>query len=72
MPWDIGPKRMKLKRGDFQVWTRVDLTTILQMDKRQVCMLINIHDPPAEGNFCDNIGKAIKPQIVADCDRHKG
>jgi len=34
--------------------------------------LTNIHDPPAEGNFCDNKGKAIKPQIVADYDRHMG
>jgi len=34
--------------------------------------LTNIHDPPAEGNFCDNNGKAIKPQIVADYNRHMG
>jgi len=32
--------------------------------------LTNIHDAPAEGNFCDNNGKAIKPQIVADYNRH--
>jgi len=34
--------------------------------------LTNIHDPPAEGNFCNNNGKAIKPQIVADYNRHMG
>jgi len=34
--------------------------------------LTNIHDPQAEGNFCDNNGKAIKPQIVADYNRHIG
>jgi len=33
---------------------------------------MNIHDPPAEGNFCDNNGKAIKPQIVADYNHHMG
>jgi len=34
--------------------------------------LTNIHDPPAEGNFCYNNGKAIKPQIVAEYNRHMG
>jgi len=34
--------------------------------------LTNIHDAPAEGSFCDNNGKAIKPQIVADYNRHMG
>ena len=35
-------------------------------------VLTNIHGPPAEGNFCDNNGKAIKPQIVADYNHHMG
>jgi len=48
------------------------LTAILWRDKRDVRILTNIHDPPAEGNFCDNNGKAIKPQIVADYNRHTG
>jgi len=61
---DLGPKR--LKRGYLQVQTRGDLTAILWRDKCDVCVLTNIHDPPAEGNFCDNNGKARKPQIVAD------
>jgi len=34
--------------------------------------LTNIRDAPAERNFCDNNGKAIKPQIVADYNRHMG
>jgi len=34
--------------------------------------LTNIHDAPAEGNFRDNDGKAIKPQTVADYNRHVG
>ena len=46
------------------------MTTILWRDKRDVRILTNIHDAPAEGNFCDNNGKAIKPQIVADYNRH--
>jgi len=70
MPQDLGPKRVTLQWGDLQVRTRGDLTTILWRDKRDVRILTNIHDAPAEGNFCNNNGKAIKPQIVADYNRH--
>jgi hypothetical protein len=31
-----------------------------------------MHAPPAEGNFCDEHGKAIKPAIVGDYNRHMG
>jgi hypothetical protein len=34
--------------------------------------LTNIHDTPAEGNFYDNDGKAIKPQSMADYNGHVG
>ena len=70
VPRDLGPRRMT--RGDLQVRTRGDLTDILWRDKRDVRVLTNIHDSPAEGNFCDINGKAIKPQIVADYNRHMG
>jgi len=72
MPQDLGLKRVTLQRGDLQVQTRGDLSTILWRDKRNVRILTNIHDAPAEGNFCDNDGKATKPQIVADYNRHMG
>jgi len=72
MPQNLNPKRMTLKRGDLQVRTRSDLTIILWRDKRDVRILTNIHDAPAEGNFCDSNGKAIKPQIVTDYNRHMG
>jgi len=42
----------------------------MRRDKRDVRILTNIHDPPADGNFCNNKGKAIQPQIVADYNRH--
>ena len=51
---------------------RGDLTTILWRDRRNVCILTNIHDAPAEGKFCSSNGKAIKPQIVVDYNRHMG
>jgi len=70
MPQDLGPKRMT--RGDLQVRTRGDLTAILWRDNCDARVFKNIHDPPAEGNFCDNNGKALKPQIVADYNRHMG
>jgi hypothetical protein len=35
-------------------------------------MLTNMHAPPAEGNFCDEHGNAIKPVIVADYNKHMG
>jgi hypothetical protein len=35
-------------------------------------MLTNIHNAPAEGNFCNEKGKAIKLQIVMDYNHHMG
>jgi hypothetical protein len=71
MPQDLKPKT-KLKRGDIRVRTSADMTAILWRDKRDVCMLTNIHNAPAEGNFCNERGKAIMPQIVMDYNHHMG
>ena len=72
MPQDLAPKTTKLKRGDIRVRTRADLTAMLWRDKRDVCMLMNIDSSPAEGNFCNGGGKAIKLQIVIDYNQHMG
>ena len=45
---------------------------MLWRDKRDARILRKIHDPAAEGNFCDKNGKAMKPQIVADYNRQIG
>jgi hypothetical protein len=37
-----------------------------------VCLLTNLHDPPREGNDCDEHRNAIKPTIVADYNCHMG
>jgi hypothetical protein len=37
--------------GDIGVRTRVDLTEVQWLDKRDACMLTNIHNPPLEGSF---------------------
>jgi len=35
-------------------------------------MMTDIHNTPAEGNFCSEKGKAIKTQIVMDYKDHMG
>jgi hypothetical protein len=41
-------------------------------DKRDICVWTNIHNAPAEGNFCNESGKATKLQIVMDYNHHMG
>jgi len=72
MPQDLVPKTLKLKRVHIRVRTSADLTVILWWDKRDICLLMNIHNAPAEGNFYNEGGKAIKPQIVMDYNHHMG
>ena len=72
MPKDLKPKTLRLKRGDIRVRTRGDLTAVVWKDKRDVCLLTNIHDPPREDSYCDEHENAIKPAIVADYNRHMG
>jgi hypothetical protein len=56
VPNDFRSKKWKLKCSD--------MTAVVSMDKCDMHMLTNIHDPPAEGNFCDDNGNALKPEIV--------
>jgi hypothetical protein len=72
IPQTLAPKTTKLKRGDIRVRTRADLTAIVWRDKRDVYMLRNIYNVPAEGNFCNEGEKAIKLQIVIEYNRHMG
>jgi len=72
MPKDLKPNTLRLKRGEVRVRTRGDLTAVAWKDKRDMCLLTNIHDPPREGNYHDEHGNAIKPAIVVDYNRHKG
>jgi len=48
------------------------LTVIVWKDIRYVNVLMNMHSSPLEGNFCDECGKAMKPAIIHDCNRHMG
>jgi len=67
---DLTPKTIKLKRGDIHVKTSADFRAILWLDKRDFCMLMNINSAPTEVNFCNEGGKAIKPQTVMDYNHH--
>jgi hypothetical protein len=44
-----------------------NLTARVWKDKRNVNMLMNMHHPPVEGNFCDEHGNTLKPAVVQDC-----
>jgi len=81
--WDIeatykghaqGPQTqtLRLQRGDIRVRTRGDLTAVVWRDKRDVCLLTNIHDPSREGSYRNEHGNARKPTIVADYNRQIG
>ena len=72
MPKDLKPKTLRLKRGDIQVRAGDDLTAVVWKDKRDMCLLTNIHDPPTVGNYHDEHGNAIKPAIVVDYNCHMG
>lgn len=63
---------MKLKGGDLKVRTRDDLAAILRRHKRDIFMFTNMHNAPADGNFCDEQRYALKPLIVEDYNCHMG
>ena len=72
MPKDLEPKTLRLKHGDIRARTRGDLMAVVWRDKKDVCLLTNIHDPPTEGNYRDEDGNSIKLAIVTDYNRHMG
>jgi hypothetical protein len=64
MPHKLRHKKMKLKRVDIQVQMRGDLVAVVWRYKTDIQMLINIHSPLAEVNFCDEKGNFIKPHTL--------
>ena len=72
MPNDFGPKQLKLKRGDVRVRTRGGLTALIWKDRREFYTVTNMDPPPAEGNFCDDSNRPVKPNIVERYNRHMG
>jgi hypothetical protein len=72
MPDDFRSKTPRLRRGEVRARTNGDLTAVVWKDKCDVHMLTNIHVSPAEGNFCDESGNALKPATMEDYNRHMG
>ncbi|KAG8222524.1 hypothetical protein J437_LFUL004560 [Ladona fulva] len=69
---DLGSKTVRLRCGEICSWTRDDLTAIVWKDKRNMCLLSNIHNSPEEENFCHEEGKAVKLTKVDDYNHHIG
>jgi hypothetical protein len=44
--------------------------SIQWLDKSDICVLTDIHDPPQEGKFHSEQANTIKPEIMADCYCH--
>ena len=72
IPDDFGGNIQKLKQDDVRVRSSGDMTAVVCKDKCDMHMLSNIHDPPVEGNFCEESGNALKLAIVEDYNRYVG
>ena len=48
------------------------MTALVWKDRREVYILTNTDPPPAEGNFCDDSNRPVKPNIVERYNRHMG
>ena len=72
MPQDIGPKSLKMERGDIATRVRGTLKAVSWKERRDVYILTNMHAPPVEGNFTDESGQAIKPRVVEDYNAYMG
>jgi hypothetical protein len=62
MPQDIGPKSLKIKRGNILTQARGNLRSVRWKDGWDLYILTNVHTAPVEGSFTDASGHAIKPQ----------
>ena len=72
MPRDIGPKSMKMKRGDIATRVRGKLRAVHWKDRRDVYILTNMYAPPVEGNFTQESGQAIRLCVVEDYNAYMG
>jgi len=72
MPRDIGPKSLKMKRGDIATRVRGTLRAVHWKDRRDVYILTNMHASPVEGNLTQESGQAIKPCVAEDYSAYTG
>jgi hypothetical protein len=66
MPRDIGPKSLKMKKGDIETRVRGTLRAVRWKDRQDVRIPTNMHAPPVERNFTDESDMAIKPRVAED------
>jgi len=70
IPSDFGPKKNEIDKWQF---TGKDQGKFDHFSlEGQMRRLHANMDPPPEGNFCDDSKRAVKPQIVAQYNRHVG
>jgi hypothetical protein len=73
IPLDLLVQNEWPKRGEIRSRTRHDFTAMVWTDGRDMYVLTNMHNPPAtEGNFCDENGNTLKPQISQGHNQHMG
>jgi len=72
MPQDIGPKSLKMERGDIATRVRGTLWAVRWKDRQDVYILTNMTAPPVEGNFTKESGQAIKSRVVEDYSAYVG
>jgi hypothetical protein len=71
MPRGFDSKTLKLKQDD-NTWQGDMYPDSNDVDRQNVHILTNMHRPMAEGNFCDECGKAQKPVTVEDYSLYVG
>ncbi|GLV38526.1 hypothetical protein CBL_05118 [Carabus blaptoides fortunei] len=72
IPSNFGPKVLKPIKGDIISRVRDNLSAVFWKDKREVYILTNMYASPAEGNFRDDHGNALKPHCIEDYKIHMG
>jgi hypothetical protein len=72
MPYNLGPKILKMKKGDIVSSVQGNLKAVHYKGKWVVYVLTNIRALPAEENFRDDTGNAVKPLVIEDCNIHMG
>jgi hypothetical protein len=60
LPQGLHSIRLGLEWGDIWVSVQGDLAALVRKDKQDIQMLMDIHNPPADDNFCNIYGNSIK------------
>ena len=64
LPKQLLPKQLKLKKHEFKVAQKDDLTFCVWQDTKAVCVLSNFHDPESQGTVNRRSGMNIQRPVV--------